>query len=58
MATLEFTKGHGTGNDFVLFADPDGEIDLSAAQIAAIWAALRSTSPSGSANSTKSLPVP
>ena len=36
MATLEFTKGHGTGNDFVLFADPDGEVDLSAAQIAAI----------------------
>ena len=36
MATLEFTKGHGTGNDFVLFADPDGKIDLSAAQIAAI----------------------
>lgn len=36
MATLHFTKGHGTGNDFVLFADPDGEIDLSPAQIAAI----------------------
>ena len=36
MATLQFTKGHGTGNDFVLFADPDGEIDLTAAQIAAI----------------------
>jgi len=36
MATLQFTKGHGTGNDFVLFADPDGEIELSAAQIAAI----------------------
>jgi diaminopimelate epimerase len=35
-ATIHFTKGHGTGNDFVLFADPDGEIDLSAAQIAAI----------------------
>jgi diaminopimelate epimerase len=33
---LEFTKGHGTGNDFVFFADPDGEVDLSAAQIAAI----------------------
>ena len=30
MTTLDFTKGHGTGNDFVLFADPDGEIDLSA----------------------------
>lgn len=36
MATLHFTKGHGTGNDFVLFADPDGEIELSAAQLAAI----------------------
>ncbi len=36
MATLNFTKGHGTGNDFVVFADPEGEIDLSAAQIAAI----------------------
>lgn len=36
MATLNFTKGHGTGNDFVVFADPDGTIDLSPAQIAAI----------------------
>ncbi len=36
MATLHFTKGHGTGNDFVLFADPDGEVELSAAQVAAI----------------------
>lgn len=36
MATLHFTKGHGTGNDFVLFADPEGETDLSAAQVAAI----------------------
>lgn len=26
---LEFTKGHGTGNDFVLFRDPDGVIDLT-----------------------------
>jgi diaminopimelate epimerase len=34
--TIHFTKGHGTGNDFVLFADPEGEIDLSPAQIAAI----------------------
>jgi diaminopimelate epimerase len=34
--TLQFTKGHGTGNDFVLFADPDGAIDLTAAQLAAI----------------------
>lgn len=34
MATIHFTKGHGTGNDFVLFADPDGAIDLSSAQVA------------------------
>jgi diaminopimelate epimerase len=34
--TLHFTKGHGTGNDFVLFADPDGDVNLSPSQIAAI----------------------
>ncbi|QEO09868.1 diaminopimelate epimerase [Protaetiibacter larvae] len=33
---IAFTKGHGTGNDFVLFADPDGEIELDAAQLAAL----------------------
>lgn len=36
MPEIHFTKGHGTGNDFVLFADPDGEIDLTPAQLAAI----------------------
>jgi diaminopimelate epimerase len=34
--TISFTKGHGTGNDFVVFADPDGETDLTAARVAAI----------------------
>lgn len=34
--TLHFTKGHGTGNDFVLFTDPDGEVELTPAQIANI----------------------
>ncbi len=29
MAELHFTKGHGTGNDFILFADPDGLVDLA-----------------------------
>jgi diaminopimelate epimerase len=33
---LNFTKGHGTGNDFVLFADPDGQIELTPAQIRAV----------------------
>ena len=36
MATLHFTKGHGTGNDFVLFADPEGSIELTDAQVSAI----------------------
>jgi len=34
MAELRFTKGHGTGNDFVLVADPDGELDLAPSEIA------------------------
>lgn len=34
--TLPFTKGHGTGNDFVIVADPDGEIDLADEQVAAL----------------------
>ncbi len=33
MTTLSFAKGHGTGNDFVLFADPDGDIQLTPEQI-------------------------
>jgi len=33
MTTLAFTKGHGTGNDFVLFTDPEGEQQLSPEQI-------------------------
>ncbi|HLU64394.1 MAG TPA: diaminopimelate epimerase, partial [Protaetiibacter sp.] len=33
---IAFTKGHGTGNDFVLFSDPDGEVTLAGAQIAAL----------------------
>jgi diaminopimelate epimerase len=35
-STIHFTKGHGTGNDFVLYADPDGENDLTPSQVAAI----------------------
>ncbi|AJT42794.1 diaminopimelate epimerase [Psychromicrobium lacuslunae] len=31
-----FSKGHGTGNDFVLIADPAGEQELSASAVVAI----------------------
>jgi len=34
--TVSFTKGHGTGNDFVVIADPDGRLDLTDAQVAAL----------------------
>lgn len=34
--TLPFTKGQGTGNDFVLYADPEGARPLTAEQITAI----------------------
>ena len=34
--TIAFTKGHGTGNDFVVIPDPDGQLDLSDDQVAAL----------------------
>ncbi len=36
MALLNFTKGHGTGNDFVLYLDEHGERPLTPAKIARI----------------------
>lgn len=36
MTSIEFYKGHGTGNDFVIVPDLDGELRLSAADVAAL----------------------
>jgi diaminopimelate epimerase len=33
---LHFTKGHGTGNDFIVYSDPEGHIPLAPSQIAAL----------------------
>jgi diaminopimelate epimerase len=33
---VAFTKGHGSGNDFVIIADPDGALELSAEQVAVL----------------------
>ncbi|MFI9642941.1 diaminopimelate epimerase [Micromonospora sp. NPDC051925] len=33
---MEFTKGHGTGNDFVILPDPDGALDLTPGLVAGI----------------------
>src|SRR5690242_17304752 len=32
--TVSFTKGHGTGNDFVIIPDPDGALELTDDQVA------------------------
>jgi len=34
--TLQFTKGQGTGNDFVLFTDPDASLEFTPALIRAL----------------------
>ena len=34
MPKLQFTKGHGTGNDFIVVLDRDGSIELSESQVA------------------------
>ena len=33
---MEFSKGHGTENDFVLLPDPDGALDLTPQRVAAL----------------------
>ncbi|MDR6325697.1 diaminopimelate epimerase [Actinoplanes couchii] len=33
---MRFTKGHGTGNDFVILPDPDGELTLTPTLVAAL----------------------
>ncbi|GAA4528602.1 diaminopimelate epimerase [Amycolatopsis samaneae] len=36
MGGIEFLKGHGTQNDFVLLPDPDGRLELTEANVAAL----------------------
>jgi diaminopimelate epimerase len=36
MDRVLFTKGHGTGNDFVILGDPDGALELTPALVAAL----------------------
>jgi len=36
VSTIAFTKGHGTGNDFVIVPDVDGALSLSNDQVAAL----------------------
>ncbi|MET0863431.1 MAG: diaminopimelate epimerase, partial [Nakamurella sp.] len=36
VAGIEFVKGHGTENDFILLPDPTGTLEVSAAQVRAL----------------------
>jgi diaminopimelate epimerase len=36
MTCVDFAKGHGTANDFVIIPDPDGLLDLSPEQVATL----------------------
>ena len=36
MVGVEFSKGHGTGNDFVILPDPDGSLPLTPARVAGL----------------------
>lgn len=36
LAGQPFAKGHATGNDFVLISDPEGQLDLTEQQVAAL----------------------
>src|SRR5689334_17761449 len=36
MDRVFFTKGHGTGNDFVILPDPDGALELTPSLVAAL----------------------
>jgi len=36
MDGVRFSKGHGTGNDFVILPDPDGRVELTPALVAAL----------------------
>jgi diaminopimelate epimerase len=36
VGSLQFVKGHGTGNDFVIVPDPDGELALTPSLVAAL----------------------
>ena len=58
MTTLAFTKGHGTGNDFVLFTDPDGEIELSPEQIRYICDRHRGIGADGVIRAVRSRAIP
>ena len=55
---LRITRGHATGNDFVLFADPRGEIGLAAAEYARLTESRGGVSTVGVIRAVRSNSIP
>ncbi|WP_287928552.1 diaminopimelate epimerase [Arthrobacter sp.] len=55
---LRFAKGHGTGNDFVLVADPDGERDIAPEQVALLCDRHRGIGGDGLIRAVRSMHLP
>ncbi|PYI65663.1 diaminopimelate epimerase [Arthrobacter livingstonensis] len=55
---LRFSKGHGTGNDFVLVADPDGERDIAPEQVAQLCDRHRGIGGDGLIRAVRSVHLP
>ncbi|MDR3360801.1 MAG: hypothetical protein LBO20_09205, partial [Bifidobacteriaceae bacterium] len=57
-AGLAFAKGHGTGNDFVLYADPAGELPLTAELASALADRRRGVGGDGVIRAVRSAALP
>jgi diaminopimelate epimerase len=55
---LKITRGHATGNDFVLFSDPAGAIDLTNAECAAFTGAIQDGGVDGVIRAVRSAHIP
>ncbi|WP_028279408.1 diaminopimelate epimerase [Arthrobacter sp. H5] len=58
LSGVPFTKGHGTGNDFILIADPDGLLEIGAHQAAAACDRHRGLGADGLIRAVRSTLVP
>ncbi|WP_154605213.1 MULTISPECIES: diaminopimelate epimerase [Arthrobacter] len=55
---MRFSKGHGTGNDFVLLADPDGDTQISPEQVAFLCDRHRGIGGDGLIRAVRSMHLP
>ncbi|WP_196882038.1 diaminopimelate epimerase [Arthrobacter sp. CAN_A214] len=58
LAGVPFTKGHGTGNDFLLILDPEGRFDLDSRSVAAVCDRHRGIGADGLIRAVRSEQIP